>query len=206
MWVSTGSSICVLKGAFWSGKTIVAPASRQRMRMENPLTWFRGSESNHAQPGPRGILAAAPEALAMCDCKSCHTARGEPLEPEVKSTVPAEVGASGDRPGTNWCSPSGFQKAPAPMDSARRRASSSGNRGLKGATKQSLASRASKSVAWLKSGPAHVAKGRSFSKCHPSKRAAKKDANSEYRTSRPLARSSKATASPKVVALERIEF
>jgi hypothetical protein len=142
----------------------------------------------------------------MWDSKSCHTARGEPLEPEVKSTVPAEAGAIGDRPGVNRRSPSGFQKAPAPMDSARWSASASGNRGLKGATRQSSASRVSKSVAWLKSGPAHVAKGRSFSKCHPSKRAAKKDANSKYRTSRPLARSNKATASPKAEALERIEF
>jgi hypothetical protein len=75
--------------------------------------------------------------------------------------------------------PSAFQKPPAPIHSARFSASASGKRGLSGASKQSRASNASKSMAWEKSGAAQVAKGRVPSKENPSSREDKKPSNSE---------------------------
>ena len=204
--VRTGSSICFLRDEFLSGKTTVAPASRQRMRMENPLTWFNGSESNQAQPGRSAIISAAPKAFAIWDSKSCHTARGSPVEPDVNRSVPAEPPLIGKDCGAKRKKPSTFHKPSAPIPSARLSASASGRRGLSGASKQSRASSASNSVAWEKLSAAQVANGLAISKEKPANREFKKLSNSEYRTECPLTRSSKARESPKSAALEKMEL
>ena len=117
-WVTAGSETCFSKGNARSGKTTAAPERRQRIRIENPLTWCIGKESNHPSPGWSGINPAAPRALAMCASKECQMPRGFPLDPEVKRIVP------------------GPSKSRLPRLSERRRASSSGRRKEIGATTQ----------------------------------------------------------------------
>ena len=93
------------------------------------------------------MISPAPRAFAMWDSKSCQTARGSPVEPDVKSSVPADAALIWRERGDKVENSSAFQKPPAPIHSARLSASGSGKRGLIGTIKQSRASNASKRVA-----------------------------------------------------------
>ena len=65
----------------------VAPASRQRNRIDSPATWLSGSATSQRSSRSSGRLAAEPMALHRWLASVWTTPRGLPVLPEVSSAV-----------------------------------------------------------------------------------------------------------------------
>ena len=87
----------------------VAPASRQRNRIDSPATWLSGSATSQRSSRSSGRLAAEPTALYRWFARVWTTARGMPVLPEVSRAVAGAPGSTGsaDAP------PAGRSRSPA---------------------------------------------------------------------------------------------